>query len=163
MTKDEFIQEYSLFGHRTDTRYDYHRATPAFSRWNLDKVRAHFDAVPCDCGHQECKGWKMRAKNMVRPEDCSVDPMMMFGPLGPPFTMMDAEQPMKLIPGGCSVPTGSANMGVSISEPNYTICEEGKEVGRFWFDEETGRFKFEGDMEASAQVFAAHILKVMNQ
>ncbi len=49
------------------------------------------------------------------------------------------------------------------TESNYTIVEDGKQVGKFWFDEEERRFKFEGDMEASAQIFAQHILKVLNQ
>ena len=47
-------------------------------------------------------------------------------------------------------------------EISYTLVEEGKQVGKFWFDEKEKRFKFEGDLEASAQILAAHILKELN-
>ncbi len=53
--------------------------------------------------------------------------------------------------------------GIVGDEPNYTLIEEGKQVGKFWFDEETKRFKFEGDMEASAQIFMEHVLRTLNQ
>lgn len=102
---------------------------------------------------------------------CAPDPKITFWratrprvvPAIPSFSFGDDDDhsPLELIPGGA--PTGFANTGVSIAEPNYTIIEEGKEVGRFWFDKETGRFKFDGDMETSAQIFAAHIIKVLNR
>jgi len=77
------------------------------------------------------------------------------------------QQELKLVPGGVAkIPKilhGRPDTGVAISEPNYTIIEEGKQVGKFWFDERIKRFKFEGDMEASAQIFMEHVLITLNQ
>ena len=58
---------------------------------------------------------------------------------------------------------GGPNTGIAMTEQSYTLVEEGKQVGKWWFDEEEKRFKFEGDLELSAQIFAAHILEEMNR
>lgn len=63
-----------------------------------------------------------------------------------------------------SIVFGEPDTGIGIPKEHiHTFIEEGKEVGRFFFDEEIKRFKFEGDMEASAQIFMEHVLRTLNQ
>lgn len=95
MNKEEFIKDFSDKGHRADPQYG-RRETGAFKgipRWGLAKVQEYFDAVACDCGAPECESWKMHIKGMEPPPDCGKDPMTWKLPFGPPFTMLDPEQP----------------------------------------------------------------------
>jgi len=76
-------------------------------------------------------------------------------------------QHLELVAGGVakmpSIVFGEPDTGIVCDEPNYTLIEEGKQVGKFWFDERIKRFKFEGDMEASAQIFMELVLRTLNQ
>jgi len=258
-TKDKFIEQFARYGHRTEPGYteDPESFRVKYGRYDREMVVLYMDAAPCDCGAAECIGWKMHSKTLESPSDCGIDPLMMHGPFGPPYSLMSREdqESVDLVPGPPSdieftigglpgewkclaevkpvaghlveyrgvcpertrkhyepisvvskrgrfitdcgsslserldgfttevlgvivapdpnftlwrhvvepgVKYGSPDTGI-VCDANYTIIEEGKQVGKFWFDEEIKRFKFEGDLEQSAQIFAQHILTVLNR
>lgn len=154
MTKDEFINDYSKFGHRTDATHGPGLHDDSFRRWNLNKVQQHFEAVTCDCGKRECQGWKMKAIGYPAPDDCSVDPMTMFGPLGPPFTMMDPAEP--------TISFGLPDSGLASKEPiglpsldfpfHWSFILDGNTVGELTFNDSTKRLEFSGNADASVKI-----------
>lgn len=48
-------------------------------------------------------------------------------------------------------------------EIKLSFVKKGVQVGRFWHDEKTGKFCFEGDADKSAQIFVARILEQLNK
>lgn len=159
MDKDQFVDDYSKNGHRDDPMCLSYKtgAFKSIRRWSLAKVQQYFEAVSCDCGEQQCQEWKMKAIGYPAPDNCSVDPMTTFGPFGPPFTMMDKTDEIRLLPGG--VDTG---MGSGLPNPvglrgsdfpfHWHFVLDGKTVGELTFNEETEKLDFSGDVHASAQI-----------
>ena len=57
------------------------------------------------------------------------------------------------------VDTGIAQGAIVLS---WSVIKEGERVGVFWFDDETQKFAFRGDVDSSAEIFAAAVLAKMN-
>lgn len=95
MTKDEFIKQFSQRGHRSEALYttDDDAIVNKIGRYSHRMVLKYMDAVPCDCGATECEGWKMCSPGIDLPLDCSVSPFEGHGPFGPPYSLIELEQP----------------------------------------------------------------------
>lgn len=44
---------------------------------------------------------------------------------------------------------------------NLAFYQDGKSVGIFWFDEKIQSFRFEGDVNESAELFVEYVIKLM--
>ena len=53
--------------------------------------------------------------------------------------------------------------GVSHEPDTTTFVQQGRVVGKFWYDEEQKIFRFKGDVEGSAQIFMQLILRLLNE
>ena len=51
----------------------------------------------------------------------------------------------------------------ALQEEVTTFHQQGREVGKFWYDEEKAQFTFEGNVKDSAEIFMLEILRQLNE
>lgn len=57
---------------------------------------------------------------------------------------------------------GGSNTSISSNTGlDFCIIKEGKQVGRFWFDEDSKAIKFEGDADESAKIFIESSTRIL--
>ena len=59
--------------------------------------------------------------------------------------------------------TGTSTGIGALQEEITTFVQQGREVGKFWYDEEKGQFMFKGDVKESAEIFMLEILRQLNE
>ena len=50
----------------------------------------------------------------------------------------------------------------ALQEEITTFVQQGREVGKFWYDEDKKMFMFEGNVKESAEIFMLAILQELN-